>query len=150
MNEVPTRILRLDHYWPYQIAVLAERIARRTTRIVKAHGLNLSQWRVLAAVAERPGRTAAEVVRVTPMDKGIVSRATRGLLERGLLRREASQRDGRLSHLFLTEPGIRGYEVLAPQVEALTQGVSDTIDAAEQDRLTTTLRALVQGFPDRP
>ena len=40
--------------------------------------------------------------------------------------------------------------MLAPQVEALTQDVSDTIDAAEQDRLTTTLRALVQGFPDRP
>ncbi|HCH63077.1 MAG TPA: MarR family transcriptional regulator, partial [Deltaproteobacteria bacterium] len=39
-------VLRLDHYWPYQITVLADRIARRTTRIVKAHGLNLSQWRV--------------------------------------------------------------------------------------------------------
>ena len=76
-------VLRLDHYWPYQIAVLSDRIARRTTRIVKEHGLNLSQWRVLAAVAEQPGRTAVEVVRITPMDKGIVSRATRGLLDLG-------------------------------------------------------------------
>lgn len=141
-------VLRLDHYWPYQISVLSDRIARRTARIVKAHALNLSQWRVLAAVAEVPGRTAVEVVRVTPMDKGIVSRATRGLLDLGLLRREASQTDGRLSHLYLTQTGQALYQTLTPQVEAIAQTVADTLDAAEQQRLTETLRALVQVIPD--
>ncbi len=141
-------VLRLDHYWPYQITVLADRIARRTTRIVKAHGLNLSQWRVLAAVAELPGRTSVEVVRVTPMDKGIVSRATRVLLEQGLLRREASQLDGRLSHLFLTPSGLSLYHALAPQVQDISSGVCDALDAAEQQRLTATLRELVRVLPD--
>ena len=141
-------VLRLDHYWPYQIAVLSDRIARRTTRTVKEHGLNLSQWRVLAAVAEQPGRTAVEVVRITPMDKGIVSRATRGLLDRGLIRREASQLDGRLSHLFLTDRGADLYETLTPQVEAITLGVADTLDTTQQERLTAMLRDLMQVIPD--
>ena len=141
-------VLRLDHYWPYQIAVLSDRIARRTTRIVKEHGLNLSQWRVLAAVAEQPGRTAVEVVRITPMDKGIVSRATRGLLDLGLIRREASQLDGRLSHLFLTDAGADLYETLTPQVEAITLGVADTLDTTQQERLTAMLRDLMQVIPD--
>ena len=60
------------------------------------------------------------------MDKGIVSRATRGLLDLGLIRREASQLDGRLSHLFLTDAGADFYETLTPQVEAITLGVADT------------------------
>ena len=141
-------VLRLDHYWPYQITVLADRIGRRTTRIVKERGLNLSQWRVLAAVAEMPGRTAVQVVRVTPMDKGIVSRATRGLLDQGLLRREASQTDGRLGHLFLTDEGQALYQVLTPQVEAIAVSVADTLDAAQQQRLTDTLRDLVRVLPD--
>ena len=141
-------VLRLDHYWPYQIAVLSDRIARRTTRTVKEHGLNLSQWRVLAAVAEQPGRTAVEVVRITPMDKGIVSRATRGLLDLGLIRREASQLDGRLSHLFLTDAGADLYETLTPQVEAITLGVADTLDTTQQERLTAMLRDLMQVIPD--
>ena len=141
-------VLRLDHYWPYQITVLADRIARRTTRIVKAHGLNLSQWRVLAAVAELPGRPSVEVVRVTPMDKGIVSRATRALLEQGLLRREASQLDGRLSHLFLTPGGLSLYHTVAPQVQGISSGVCDALDDAEQRRLTATLRELVRVRPD--
>ena len=144
----PPSVRVLERYWPYQITVLADRIARRTTRIVKSHGINLSQWRVLAAVAEQPGRTAVAVVRVTPMDKGIVSRATRGLLEQGLLRREASQTDGRLSHLFLTPAGAKLYEAIAPQVEAVTVGVADVLDAAEQEHLAATLRALVAVLPD--
>ena len=151
MNHSPTDrpgVLQLDHFWPYQVTVLADRIARRTTRIVKEHGLNLSQWRVLAAVAEVPGRTAVEVVRITPIDKGIVSRATRGLLDLDLLRRQASQTDGRLSHLFLTEAGDALYKTLAPQVEAIAQGVADTLDAAEQQQLTDTLRELVRIIPD--
>jgi hypothetical protein len=87
--------IRLNDYWPYQVTVLADRIARLTSAIVKREaGLNLSQWRVLAAIAEAPGRTAVEVVNVTPMDKGIVSRATKALLEAGLVVRRASQADG--------------------------------------------------------
>ena len=60
------RVLELDTYWPYQIIVLAERLSRRTSTIVKQHGLNLSQWRVLAAIAEVPGRSSVEVVSITP------------------------------------------------------------------------------------
>ena len=129
-------VLRLDHYWPYQITVLADRIGRRTTRIVKERGLNLSQWRVLAAVAEMPGRTAVQVVRVTPMDKGIVSRATRGLLDQGLLRREASQTDGRLGHLFLTDEGQ------AARVVALS-----IVRAFESERERADLLSLPQLLP---
>ena len=78
----------------YQVTVLADQIARRTSSVVKRYELNLSQWRVLAAVADKPGRTSAEVVTITPMDKGIVSRATKALLTMGLLTRVASQSDG--------------------------------------------------------
>jgi len=72
--------IELDHFWPYQVVVLADQISRYTVSIVKAEaGLNSSQWRVLAAVADKPGRTAAEVTTVTPMDKTIVSRAVNSL-----------------------------------------------------------------------
>ena len=89
-------ILRLDSNVPYQISVLSHRIARETAAITERHGgLNISQWRVMAAVAERPGRTANEVVAITPMDKGIVSRAVKALLDKGMLARKASNEDGR-------------------------------------------------------
>ena len=140
--------LRLDNYWPYQVTVLADRIARRTSRIVKGHHLNLSQWRVLAAIAEVPGRTSAEVVTVTPMDKGIVSRATKALLEQGLIHREASQSDGRLSHLYLTSRGESLYQLIRPQVEDVVIDTHPHLDSDQQTRLSELLGELIAVIPD--
>lgn len=138
------RVIRLDSYWPYQLTVLADRISRHTAGIVKRHGrLNLSQWRVLAAIAEQPGRTAAEVVTVTPMDKGIVSRATAALLAAGLVRREASPGDGRASHLFLTEKGEMLYQELVPHVEAESRQLHAALSRDEQARFAQLLDRLV-------
>jgi len=56
-------ITKLETYWPYQAVVLADLVSRHTNSILKLHGsLNLSQWRVLAAIANRPGCTSAQVV----------------------------------------------------------------------------------------
>lgn len=144
----PERVLELERYWPYQITVLADRIARRTGRIVKNHGLNLSQWRVLAAIAEVPGRTSVEVVTVTPMDKGIVSRATKALLTMGLVRREASQLDGRISHLFLTESGVELYRTLIVEVEAIVLAAHTGLANDKQEQLSQSLSDLMKVIPD--
>ena len=142
------QILHLDGYWPYQITVLADRIARRTGRIVKENGLNLSQWRVLAAIADKPGRTSVEVVTITPMDKGIVSRATKALLSLGFIRREASQLDGRLSHLHLTNQGWEMYQKLMPQIESVLQRADDCLPPQIQKVLAESLTKLMQVLPD--
>ena len=142
-------VLQLDTYWPYQITVLADRIARRTSKQVKAFDLNLSQWRVLAAIAEVPGRTSVEVVQITPMDKGIVSRATKALLDRGLVHREASQSDGRISHLHLTDLGRKLYKQIKPPVEEIVVGAEACLNDADQARLTELLRELIDFIPDQ-
>jgi DNA-binding MarR family transcriptional regulator len=140
--------LRLEQFWPYQVSVLADRIARRTSRIVKQHDLNLSQWRVLAAIADVPGRTSVELVTITPMDKGIVSRATKALLQMGLVRREASQSDGRMSHLHLTPAGQTLYRELIPQISAVLQLADIGLSQAEQARLSENLSQLMEALPD--
>ncbi|WP_417467559.1 MarR family winged helix-turn-helix transcriptional regulator [Maricaulis sp.] len=148
MNQTQTfpaerRVLQLDSYWPYQLTVLADHISRHTAAIVKRHaGLNLSQWRVMAAIAERPGRTAAEVVAVTPMDKGIVSRATKALLEAGLVVRTASQDDGRISHLHLTDGGEAVYQSLVPRVESVSIQAQSALGAPERQQFETSLKRL--------
>lgn len=136
-------ILELETYWPYQLTVLADRISRHSAAVVRQHaGLNLSQWRVMAAVAERPGRTAAEVVAITPMDKGIVSRATKALLTAGLMVREASQGDGRISHLHLTEQGEQVYRALVPHIEAVSHQAHAALSVAERQVFANCLSRL--------
>ncbi len=106
-------IMQLDEYWPYQAVVLGDLVSRHTTSVLKRHGeLNLSQWRVLAAVAEKEGRTAAEVVAVTPMDKGIVSRATAALVKSGHISKREDAHDKRRTRLHMTQAGQGTYQAI--------------------------------------
>lgn len=131
-------IMKLDEYWPYQVMVLADLISKHTTSVLKAHGdLNLSQWRVLAAVAEHPGRTAAEVVAVTPMDKGIVSRATASLVANGIIEKMGDADDKRRARLYMTEAGSDIYQTVSRELTSATSPISASGD------LNTDLLALI-------
>jgi len=107
----------LDNFWPYQAIVLSDKISRHTLGVVKKDaGLNLSQWRVLAAVAEKPGRTAADVTAMTPMDKTIVSRAVSSLLAAGLIKKTPHPSDKRRATLRPSAQGNRIYKRIAAKL----------------------------------
>ncbi len=136
-------VIRLETFPPYQISLLADRIARRTAAIARDHdGLNLSHWRVLAAVGEAPGRTANDVVAVTPMDKGIVSRAVKSLIDMKLLSRKASQEDGRVGHLYLTAKGMRRYAAMAGEVRGVEKRLRACLTDEDWSVLSDLLRRL--------
>ena len=102
----------------------------------------------MAAIGEVPGRSSVEVVTLTPMDKGIVSRATKALLELGFAKREASQEDGRISHLYLTKSGMKLYRKLVPQVEDILREADSNLSTSEQSQLSQNLEALIEVLPD--
>lgn len=107
----------LSTFWPYQVVVLADQISRYTLDVVRAEaGLNQSQWRVLAAIADKPGRTAAEVTAVTPMDKTIVSRAVSSLIDNGLIKKTPNQDDKRRASLAMSAKGRKRYEIIASKL----------------------------------
>ncbi len=139
--------IRLDSFLPYQLTLLAHRIARETASIARRHeGLNLSHWRVLAAVADAPGSTANDVVAATPMDKGIVSRAVKALIGLGLLRRAASDTDGRVGHLFLTDKGDRLYRSIAEEVLRFDTALTADLSVSERSLLSDALRKLARSL----
>ena len=133
--------IKLDEFLPYRIACLAHAITAAISHIHESrHGLSTPQWRVTAAVAEVPGRTAQDVVSVTPMEKAVVSRAVTALIRRGVLRREADVNDGRASRLFLTAKGSKSYADIAPRVRKLEQHLLAA--APDGDELLASVKSL--------
>ena len=115
-NSTPSRI-GLDNFWAYQVVVLADQVSRYTMNVVRTEAnLNQSQWRVLAAVADKPGRSAAEVTAVTPMDKTIVSRAVATLIKEGLIKRTPSEDDKRIGALEMTALGSDRYALISEKL----------------------------------
>ena len=142
-----TPVLKFSESWVYKVTVLADMAARKVTAIVQeVSGLNLSQWRVMAALADQPGRTASEVVDVTPMDKGIVSRAVKTLVDRDLVERRASKDDGRLSFLFLTSEGKALYAKIVTVMDKQGASGRSSITLESQDRLIEALNAVIEQY----
>ena len=111
--------IHLDEFWAYQVVVLADQVSRHTLGVVRSEAnLNQSQWRVLAAVADKPGRSSAEVTAVTPMDKTLVSRAVASLIKSGLIKRTPSLEDKRMSALEMTELGAQRYALIAEKLSS--------------------------------
>ena len=147
MSNTKTPHITLDNFWPYQAVVLADQISRYTLSVVRAEAnLNLSQWRVLAAIAEKAGRTAANVTAITPMDKTIVSRAVSSLIEAGLVVKTTDSGDKRRSSLSATTAGQRIYANIAPKLnEAMISSLSGTISSEE---FTEMLKAFIRKMDD--
>ena len=128
----PNRI-GLDSFWAYQVVALADQISRHTLDVVRTEAdLNLSQWRVLAAIADKPGRSSAEVTAVTPMDKTIVSRAVSSLLKLNMIKRTPSAHDKRVAALEMTELGSERYALISAKLaETLNAKVLNGASTAE-------------------
>ncbi|MDB5374197.1 MAG: MarR family transcriptional regulator [Belnapia sp.] len=88
----------LEELLPYRLSVVTNRSSRLFAWCYsEAFGLSIPEWRVLAVVGRFGGLSASAVAERTAMDKVMVTRAVRGLLDRGLLARTEDDADRRCS-----------------------------------------------------
>lgn len=103
--------------------------------------LNLTEWRVMLTLADRPGVSAQELSDYTGLDKMSVSRVVRSLEAQGRLEREGSETDRRKRHLYLTEAGWQVYEEIA---EAAVAREAQIYASLTPDELKTLHRLLLK------
>lgn len=143
-------ILDLEHFLPYRLSVLSNRISTDIARLYdKRHGLSIPEWRVIAVLARRPGLSATEVAQRTAMDKVAVSRAVSALLDGGRILRDTDEDDRRRSVLRLSEAGRAIYADVAPRAMAYEQRLLDALQPDERqalDRLLARMEQATEGF----
>lgn len=107
--------LSLADYLPYRLSVASNRTSALVSRAYQDRfDVTLWEWRVLAVLGNVEPKTAQELVEATAMDKVTVSRAVRGLDEKGYVSRTRHKTDGRSAHIRLTDRGRDIYETVAP------------------------------------
>lgn len=132
----------LEAFLPYRLSVVTNRASRLFARRYSEFGLSIPEWRVLAVVGRFGGLSATEVVERTAMDKVKVSRAVRGLLERGLLARQEDAADRRVQRLAMTREGRRLHAGIVPEARALEAELLAPLSATERAALHRLLDRL--------
>lgn len=127
----------------YQIWVLTNLTAKPfATLFGNRFHLNLTEWRVLLTVADRPGLSAQELSDYTGLDKMSVSRVVRHLEAQGRLVRQGSESDRRMRHLDLTDEGWAVYDEIAAAAVAREAQIYASLSPEEMQTLHRLLGKL--------
>ena len=143
--------LRLGHFIPYKLSVLAAKVSSRLAReYEQAVGLQLPEARVMAVLGSFSPASSNAVVQHTSMDKATVSRAITRLLHLGLMTRVPDPRDRRLLILSFTPRGRRCYARLTRIARKWESWFVTELSPGERGRLMRTLTRLTDRLATAP
>lgn len=132
---------------------LADALARTTfvvvailTKVAAAHGLSLTQLRLLAILRDRRASMSA-VAEHLGLDRSTLSGLVDRALSNGLVGRERNAQDGRGVDVFLTPAGQALALRLQERVGADLAPLLEPLVGADQDRLRRLLEQALAGMP---
>jgi DNA-binding MarR family transcriptional regulator len=124
--------LTLAEFLPYQLSITSNAVSDLIARSYHGRfGLKIPEWRVMAVLGERDSATQRELGEATAMDKVTVNRASKALVERGLLGRAPNATDGRSHHLALTPVGRELYDQIVPLALSVERELETVLNADE-------------------
>jgi DNA-binding MarR family transcriptional regulator len=142
--------LKLSEFLPYQLSIASNAVSDLIARGYRGKfGLKIPEWRLMAVLGEVESATQRDLVAATAMDKVSVNRASKALVERGLIGRAPNAADGRSHHLALTATGRELYLQIVPMalsIEANLQAALGQKDAAQLANILDRLRASVSAM----
>jgi DNA-binding MarR family transcriptional regulator len=148
--EVVKSSLKLSEFLPYQLSIASNAVSDLIARSYRGKfGLKIPEWRLMAVLGEMESATQRDLVAATAMDKVSVNRASKALVERGLIGRAPNAADGRSHHLALTETGWELYLQIVPMALSIEANLQDALghkDAAQLGSILNRLRDNVSGM----
>jgi DNA-binding MarR family transcriptional regulator/N-acetylglutamate synthase-like GNAT family acetyltransferase len=131
-----------NRFYTRQIGVLREGLLKSP--------FSLTEVRVLYEIANRQQPTATELCLELGLDPGYLSRLLSKLEKRGLVRRSASQSDGRQSLLGLTSKGNKTFATLDARQRAEIAAMLHPIPPTAQSKLVQAMQAIQTLLGDSP
>jgi DNA-binding MarR family transcriptional regulator len=118
-DERPPSTRKLSKVVPYRLARSNAEMVKLVSLLCEANGFKLNIWRVMSAIGTYKLISPMEIGKLTTIDKAMVSRAIRELVDRGLIDRRADARDARWAQIELTAEGTAVYEKMVAGIDAL-------------------------------
>lgn len=124
----------LSQLLTYRIARLHMALDAQASAVLgDAAGISLAQWRLLVVLGSSQARSARDLVRMTRMDAGFVSRTLRHLEREGLVRMHRPDTDRRVLVVEMTRKGNETYRTALPSMRERQDWLLDSLDPSERE-----------------
>ena len=127
-------VRRFNRFYTRQIGVL------RKTYLDSPY--SLGEMRVLYEIAHGDATTAKDIGRALDLDAGYLSRVLRNFERRGLITRQASEKDARQSHLSLTARGRQAFEPAEKRSQRDVGGMLAKLEPGDQSELISAMQTI--------
>ena len=140
--------LDLDNYLPYLInRVGFALVTSFTADALKANGLSIDMWRVLAALSNNSGgQRQVDLSGMTSIDASTMSRLVTRMVRHGLVTRTRSKTSNREVVVALSPKGRAQVESLIPIAKGLEGVASGGITAKEQAVVKRALKRMYENL----
>lgn len=130
----------------YLVAMLAQAsywISAEFHRVVRASGLPVAEWRILASLAGAPPMPVGRLAQIVLAPQPTVTRQLDRLQRRGLVERVARDGDKRITLVAITEAGQALVSGLVQQARSHERRVMAPLGADRAAQLKAMLRELI-------
>jgi DNA-binding MarR family transcriptional regulator len=139
-----------ENFTPRLLTLLSNALVWRESAELRARfGLGTNEFRVVSALAIRPGVSATEISSFLGLNKAVVSKSVNVLLHRDLLVMSDGPRGSR--PLYLTEAGAEMHDAMLPVSmrgeEIILEGLAPEV-VAELNRTLRDMLAKLRAYPD--
>jgi DNA-binding MarR family transcriptional regulator len=135
--------LPLQDYLTYRLSRVQAKLNAQGSKVLRdAAGLTLVQWRVVAFIGAAGRSSLSSITRETALDKGLLSRNLKTLVDMGVVRSEQDVVDNRVQHLSLTRRGQDLFERALPVTKRRQAWLRKDLTAAEIDTFKRVLLKL--------
>ncbi len=136
-------LLTLEEFVPYRLSVASNAVSSRISQSYrKRFNLKVSEWRLIAILAETARMTPQDIGKAGELDKITVSRAATVLMKRGLVAQNRNPEDGRSHFLSLTPQGQDLYAQIVPAAKAMEDALLAGFSKEDRAQLVRLLRRI--------
>tara|TARA_R110000751_G_scaffold95172_5_gene185876 strand:- start:19322 stop:20071 length:750 start_codon:yes stop_codon:yes gene_type:complete len=118
--------------------------ANHSAAALKAAGVTLRQFSVLAALSGNEGVSQSDLVNATGIDRSTLADMVARMEKAGLIKRAASKADARAKSVSLMAKGRKALEKAQPAVDAADAALFEALPKTKQDALLSGLSKMVE------
>jgi DNA-binding MarR family transcriptional regulator len=132
-----------ENFTPRLISLLSNALVwRESHELRRLFGLGTNDWRVISALAIRPGAAATELSEFLGLNKAVVSKSVNTLTERGLVLLIDGARGSR--PMYLTPAGAEMHDAMLPISMRGQEIILADLSKDDVDRLNHLLRCMLE------
>lgn len=132
----------VSNYLLYLLAAASDKASADFHLHVRARGLRVPEWRVLACLSDRDGLMVTQLAQLALMEQSRLTKIIDQMASSDLVTRANDERDRRRVRVFLTPKGRRSAEDLVAVAKAHEAHIVEQLAPGEAEPLKEALRRI--------